>query len=150
MEVGGITIVGVDDPCVSIVEGSDNDDPLPLLERVDQSRFILLLDHRPRLREKSIGLFDLQRSGHSHGGQIWPGKWLMHWLHGTPAGLSFHSGPEGRSTVFVTTGTGFARMPMRFLVPPEVVVIDLVREGSEGGWSYNESKRPVTGSIRKP
>lgn len=129
VEAGGITIIGVDDPRVSAAEGSVNDDPLPLLEGADQSRFILLLDHRPRIREKSIGLFDLQLSGHSHGGQIWPGKWLVRWLYGTPNGLSFHSGPKGSSAVFVTTGTGFARMPMRFLVPPEVVVIDLVREG---------------------
>lgn len=129
VEAGGITIVGVDDPRISTAEGSNNDDPLPLLERADQSRFILLLDHRPWLREKSVGLFDLQLSGHSHGGQIWPGKWLVHWLYGTPNGLSFHCGPQGSSAVFVTTGTGFARMPMRFLVPPEVVVVDLVREG---------------------
>jgi hypothetical protein len=35
------------------------------------------------------GLFDLQLSGHTHGGQIWPGKYIVKMLHDDlPQGLS--------------------------------------------------------------
>lgn len=44
-----------------------------LLEGVDKEKFILLLDHQPvELEENAAAGVDLQLSGHTHGGQIWP------------------------------------------------------------------------------
>ncbi len=44
-----------------------------LLEYVDKSKYIINLDHQPReLKKCSEAGVDLQLSGHTHGGQIWP------------------------------------------------------------------------------
>ncbi len=126
VETAGLTIIGVDDPVVSAAEKTKNHSPMELLKKNDRSRYTILLDHRPVLRPSSVGLFDLQLSGHSHGGQIWPMRHIVEWIYGTPTGLSFHQGKNGESALFVTTGTGFSRVPMRLFTPPEIVVIDLV------------------------
>lgn len=44
-----------------------------LLKNVNNKNFLLLLDHQPsELKENSKAGVDLQLSGHTHGGQIWP------------------------------------------------------------------------------
>lgn len=128
VDVGPLRIIGVDDPTVSAFRKNDSDNPMPLLERQEPGRFTILLAHRPYVRKESIGLFDLQLSGHSHGGQIIAFAPLVTQLSGTTTGLSRHSGPAGESVLYVTTGVGFSKLPARVFVPPEVVVIDLVRE----------------------
>lgn len=129
---GPLRIVGVDDPEVSHQKRRSTHNPTPLLRRLDPSRFTILLQHRPRMRPQTVGLFDLQLSGHTHGGQTFPLAWVMRRIFGVPSGLSTHTGGAGKSRLFVTTGVGFSKLPIRLLVPPEVVVIDLVRSQQQG------------------
>ena len=64
---------------------------------------------------------DLQISGHTHGGQLWPFHWLVRatvpWL----AGLY----RVGRSAIYVSRGTGFWGPPMRLGAPSEVTELTL-------------------------
>lgn len=133
---GGIVIAGVDDAMflagrvkesAAIEEKAASD----LLKTLDgeraRERFILLLRHRPGLYQKIAGLFDLQLSGHTHGGQIWPARYLAQRANGIASGLATLQGEHGESAIYVTLGTGVWGPPMRLFTPPEVTVIDLVR-----------------------
>lgn len=125
---GALRIIGVDDPQVSAQKNGTTHNPLSLLRRTDPKRFTILLDHRPKMRRRSIGLFDLQLSGHSHGGQVFVLIPMMRAMYGAPSGLSVHDSASGKSLLFISTGVGFSKLPIRLLVPPEVAIIDLVRE----------------------
>lgn len=125
---GALTIIGVDDPQVSAQKNGFTHNPMPLLRRADPKRFTILLDHRPKMRRRSIGLFDLQLSGHSHGGQVFVLVPVMRAVYGAPSGLSVHDSASGKSLLFISTGLGFSKLPIRLFVPPEVAIIDLVRE----------------------
>lgn len=123
---GPLRIVGVDDPVVAAQQNASTDDPMPVLRRADPGRFTLLLDHRPVVRPESVGLFDLQLAGHSHGGQIFILAPLMRARYGAPTGLSSHGSGAEKSLLLITSGVGWSKLPIRLLVPPEVVIIDLV------------------------
>lgn len=126
-DAGPLRVTGLDDPRVLEQKGPRPIEADALLGQPDPGRFTILLDHRPEIRPETIGLFDLQLSGHSHGGQIIPLKPLLENRYGTVTGFSRHKGEHGESMLFVTTGTGYSKLPIRLLVPPEIVVLDLVR-----------------------
>jgi hypothetical protein len=123
VDLEGITIAGVDDPqarSVGLYRGKPEKD---LLSDVPESRFILLLKHRPLVDGNSRGFFDLQISGHVHRGQIFPFSIITGLYYQTQAGFSTLS--DG-SSLYVSRGSGTWGPPIRFLSPPEVTVIDLV------------------------
>ncbi len=124
---GLINIVGVDDPAgkrrypENSVVGKEEK---ILLGDSDPEKFTLLLKHRPRLEKESIGQFDLQLSGHTHGGQIFPFNLITRLFYSRQRGL--HRLDSG-SVLYVSRGTGTWGPPMRFLSPPEVTLIELQR-----------------------
>ncbi|MCJ7484284.1 MAG: metallophosphoesterase [Thermodesulfovibrionales bacterium] len=123
VDLEGITIAGVDDPqarSFGLYRGKPEKD---LLSEVPDSRFILLLKHRPLVDGNSRGLFDLQISGHVHRGQIFPFSIITGLYYQTQAGFATLS--DG-SSLYVSRGSGTWGPPIRFLSPPEVTVIDLV------------------------
>ncbi len=116
-----LTVVGADDP---EVPAQENDEKMEnkMLEKVDSKRFVLLLKHRPSINEASIGRFDLQLSGHTHGGQIFPFKLLTKLQYQASNGLSRLS---PRSYLYLSRGTGTWGPKIRFLAPPEFTVFDI-------------------------
>jgi predicted MPP superfamily phosphohydrolase len=84
-----------------------------------------LLKHRPLIDQEDAGLFDLQLSGHVHRGQIFPFSIITGLYYSTQAGLASLS--DG-SQLYVSRGSGTWGPPIRFLAPPEVTVIELVRQ----------------------
>ncbi len=129
-EAAGISIIGLDDPA-RFGRGVLEAEILPDGLVFPTDRFVLLLKHRPQIIEGTIGRFDLQLSGHTHGGQIWPFSILVRWLNKIDWHLSLHGGNK-ESAVYVSNGAGFWGPPLRFLAPPEIAIIDLVREKSGG------------------
>jgi predicted MPP superfamily phosphohydrolase len=125
VDVAGITIAGVDDPQGKAFGLFKGDGEQELLSGVDHKKFVLLLKHRPLVDKGSLGLFDLQLSGHVHKGQIFPFSIVTGLYYPTQAG--FANLPRG-SELYVSRGTGTWGPPIRFLAPPEVTVIDLVHE----------------------
>jgi predicted MPP superfamily phosphohydrolase len=125
IDAAGVLIVGLDDPARRGRGFYDSED---LPEGVDFScppgTLVLLLKHRPQVIAETVNKFDLQLSGHTHGGQIWPFSYLVEWVNKTVQGLSFIE----KSAVYVSNGAGFWGPPMRFLAPPEVTVIDIVKK----------------------
>jgi predicted MPP superfamily phosphohydrolase len=118
-----ISIAGVDDPAGKIYESSGNTSEKELLAHLSRERFTLLLKHQPITDRESSSLFDLQLSGHTHKGQIFPFTLI------TRLRYSFNSGYfklPNNSHLYVSRGSGTWGPPIRFLAPPEVTVIELV------------------------
>lgn len=128
---GPVTIIGMDDPTVYEEKGGDDQDG-EFLKLVKKSKaehpknLLLILEHKPIVRKEYIGLYDLQVSGHTHGGQIFLISPHVHAKYGVKPGLNRFSGQAGNSLFYVSNGTGFSKLPIRLLAPPEILVIDLM------------------------
>jgi hypothetical protein len=120
---GLINIAGVDDRTAERYGLQSNSDEEKLLAGLDQGVFTLLLKHRPRVNEDSLELFDLQLSGHTHKGQIFPFSVITAMYFPLDSGF-IHL--QDRSSLYVSRGTGTWGPPVRFLSPPEITVIDIV------------------------
>jgi predicted MPP superfamily phosphohydrolase len=124
---GIINIAGVDDPVGRRLGLGRAVDEKDLLSGLPHDRFTLFLKHRPLVEPAVKGLFDLQLSGHVHKGQIFPFT-VLTWLY-YPV-LSGLADVGNHSLLYVSRGTGTWGPPIRFLAPPEVTVIDIVRADS--------------------
>lgn len=89
---------------------------------------VLLLTHNPDLFAEVPGRVSLTIAGHTHGGQVilpFVGRAI------TPSrfGERYAAGHvvEAGRQLFVTTGIGTSRLGVRFLVPPEIVILTLER-----------------------
>ncbi|MBI5099029.1 MAG: metallophosphoesterase [Nitrospirae bacterium] len=126
VHVGNImNIAGVDDPAGNTFNRFNKVSEKALLSELNNGRFTLLLKHRPFVDNASQGLFDLQLSGHTHKGQIFPFSLITKMFFPHQSGI-FNI--FSNSTLYVSRGTGTWGPPMRFMSPPEVTVIELVRE----------------------
>jgi uncharacterized protein len=83
----------------------------------------ILLAHQPSsARAAADAGFDLQISGHTHGGQFWPWNLFVRYFQPFTAGLH-----RLKSLwVYVSRGTGYWGPPNRFGVPSEITRIRLV------------------------
>lgn len=118
-----ITIAGVDDPGRGGQDRQTGISEKTVLAGIPQKGFTIFLKHRPYLDSNAQGYFDLQLSGHTHGGQIYPFLLISKFFYPIGPGLHLLKGP---SYLYVSMGTGTWGPPIRFLAPPEVTVIDLV------------------------
>ena len=121
---GIVTVAGVDDPTARAFGLEKNISERQLLGPLPHGRFTVLLKHRPWIDRDSAGLFDLQLSGHVHDGQIFPFT-IVTWLYYPVVSGLAHVAAGSR--LYVSRGSGTWGPPIRFLAPPEVTVIDLVR-----------------------
>ena len=96
-----------------------------LLAGTPRGRFTILLKHEPIIAKDAAGLFDLQLSGHTHKGQIFPFNYIVKIFYPHDAGLV----PLPHNAfLYVSRGSGTWGPPFRFLAPPEVTIIRLVHE----------------------
>jgi hypothetical protein len=120
---GVLNLAGVDDSAGNRFGTEHMISEKALLTDLPRSFFTVLLKHRPLPDEASIGHFDLQLSGHTHKGQIFPFTVLIDLMYPKSAGLmQFDAG----SRLYVSRGSGTWGPPIRFLSTPEVTVIDLI------------------------
>ncbi|MET8802008.1 metallophosphoesterase [Streptomyces sp. NPDC004546] len=88
----------------------------------DTARACVLLAHQPvQIHEAVRYGVDLQLSGHTHGGQLWPGSLLAAAANPTVAGLDRY----GDTQLYVTRGAGAWGPPTRVGAPSDVTVIEL-------------------------
>jgi len=119
VDVGGIVLAGVDDPAVS---ASTAEEEAKLLAGIPADRFVILLKHQPNIAPGER--FDLQLSGHTHKGQIFPFGLLVRLTYPVVAGLHVLA---GGARIYVSRGTGTWGPPIRILSPPEITLIELTR-----------------------
>jgi predicted MPP superfamily phosphohydrolase len=115
-------LVGVDDHRGDMLGASGGEDLGRALAGRDPARPAILLAHDPSTfrRASSLGI-DLQLSGHTHGGQIWPFGLLVRLVIPTVAGRY----AKGSAQLYVSRGTGFWGPPMRLFAPAEITEIVL-------------------------
>ena len=121
---GSIHIAGVDDPAGRTLGAVGSNSESLLLSTLSDDLFILLLKHQPVVDKNSAYHFDLQLSGHTHNGQIFPFSLLTRLFYSIHPGLTRLR--EG-SFAYVSRGSGTWGPPVRFLSPPEVTLIEIVR-----------------------
>jgi uncharacterized protein len=117
---GAIDLAGVNDR-----EGSGYGDPpdyrAALADR-DPSRPVVLMAHQPvQVHQAARYGVDLQVSGHTHGGQVYPFDYLVRIEQPVVSGLSEVDG----TLVYVTNGAGFWGPPMRVGADPDVTLLEL-------------------------
>ena len=124
---GIITVVGIDDPTGKYFGSYRGVSEKTLLSHHSNKKFVLLLKHIPIVNKEVVDHFDLQLSGHTHGGQIFPFSLITRLFFPYHAGLIPLS--HG-SQLYVSRGSGTWGPPIRFLSPPEVTIIKLVHAKS--------------------
>ncbi len=112
-----VNLVGIDD----IYAGNDMKET-GAFRGLDKDRFTFYLKHRPDINEKTLGLFDLQLSGHTHGGQMYPFGYFVSMVHDYLEGFSEL---EKGSMIYVSRGTGTWGPQVRILSPPEITIFEL-------------------------
>ncbi|GAB1691516.1 metallophosphoesterase [Krasilnikovia sp. M28-CT-15] len=128
VERGGdrLVIAGVDDRTAggSGVPGH-HADHTAALTGTDPDLPVLLLAHQPQQIDGAVAHgVDLQLSGHTHGGQIWPFHYLVRTDQPVLQGLSRHG---ERTQLYTSRGTGFWGPPFRVFAPSEVTLLTLRR-----------------------
>jgi predicted MPP superfamily phosphohydrolase len=119
-----LRIAGVDDPTGEALDADRRPSETEILGGAASPLFTLLLKHRPVLSAAARSRVDLQLSGHTHRGQLFPFRLLVRFSYPFLAGLYT---VEAGGALYVSRGTGTWGPRMRFLSPPEITVIDIER-----------------------
>ncbi len=119
--VDGVTIVGRDDRV-----NRHRKSVKQLLQGVDRNHYIILLDHQPyQLEEAEQNGVDLQLSGHTHRGQVWPLNWVTRAMYECDYGQY----QRGKTDYYVSSGMGIWGGKFRIGTDSEYVVITISPKG---------------------
>ncbi|MEO8602254.1 MAG: metallophosphoesterase [bacterium] len=119
-------LAGVEDHHAHLVSPPWRADLAAALAGRDATRPVVLLAHDPlTFKEAARAGVDLQLSGHTHGGQIWPFKYIVRLS--TPYVAGHYR--VGDSQLFVSRGTGFWGPAMRLFAPAEIVELTIRSAG---------------------
>jgi len=117
-----IHVAGVDDWTAHQFGRGHGADVARAVAGRDASKPVVLLAHQPvQFDEARQHGIDLQISGHTHGGQIFPFGVLTRLVQPFLSGL--HA--RGDSQIYVSSGTGYWGPPMRIAAPAEITLIEL-------------------------
>ena len=121
---GKILLAGVTDYRGSRLEPSHISSPTDAMKDAPDHDVSILLAHQPRsVFEASKAGFDIQLSGHTHGGQYFPYTLAIHLFQPYVRGLHLHDD----TLLYVNTGTGYWGPPLRLGSPPEITLHTLKR-----------------------
>ena len=143
IDVDGLQIIGVSYPGISRIEDIRNLNPA---EGAETTRILMfhtptnLLKNSGGRAERHVSAYwrpdtsfalnkklhvDLQLSGHTHHGQIFPFNFVTQWLF---KGYDYGLNRSGDFQIYTTCGTGSWGPPMRSPIRPEIVLIRLYTE----------------------
>jgi hypothetical protein len=115
-------LAGVDDYTADGTAGHGEDLAAATAGR-DPGTALVLLAHQPRqVRNAARHGVDLQLSGHTHGGQIWPWHYIVKLQQG---GLLAGRYEHGGTQLYVSRGCGYWGPPVRVLAPLEITRVIL-------------------------
>lgn len=116
-------LVGRDDRDKSRFTGKPRKELAEIMEHVDRSFPVILMDHQPFKLEKAEALgVDLQLSGHTHHGQLWPFNYITKAIYELSSGYK----QIGQTHFYVSNGFGTWGPPVRLGNRPEIVQIILI------------------------
>ena len=118
----GLTIVGREDRSIMQFSGRRRRSLADIMADVDLSSPVILMDHQPfGLGEAAAAGVDLQLSGHTHHGQLWPFNFITTAIYE----LSWGYAQIGKTHYYVSSGVGTWGPPVRLGNRPEIVFITL-------------------------
>jgi uncharacterized protein len=143
VERGGarLVVAGVDDrtAAASGLRGH-RADHAAALAGADPLLPVLLLAHQPKQVDGAVTYgVDLQISGHTHGGQIWPFHYLVRLDQPVLQGLSLHG---ERTQLYTSRGTGFWGPPLRVFAPSEITLLTICAGSGPSGTRRARRQRP--------
>jgi uncharacterized protein len=113
-------LVGREDRSISRFSEMRRKNLSELMEQVDRDLPVVLMDHQPfELGEAAAQGIDLQISGHTHNGQIWPINYIVKLIYEVPWGYK----KIGNTHFYVSDGVGTWGPPVRLGNRPEIVNI---------------------------
>ncbi|MEO7937124.1 MAG: metallophosphoesterase [Burkholderiaceae bacterium] len=120
-----VVVAGVADFSAHHFDASHRSDPVAAMRGAPAAaRLRLLLAHQPRSALAAVDAgYDLQLSGHTHGGQFWPWMYFVRFQQPFTAGLR----KLGSLWVYTNRGTGYWGPPKRLGVTAEITFLRLVR-----------------------
>lgn len=121
VEVAGITLIGRED--IVSHRFCFERKPLPeIMESVNGDTAMILMDHQPKyLKDARDAHIDIQLSGHTHNGQLFPLNLIVKKIFELARGYK----KIGHTHYFVSTGLGTWGPPVRTNARPEILVINL-------------------------
>ncbi|MEO8525965.1 MAG: metallophosphoesterase [Caldimonas sp.] len=135
-----IVLAGVTDFSAGHFDRAQASDPARALAGSPPGALRLLLAHQPRSAEAAEAAgFDLQLSGHTHGGQFLPWNFLVRLQQPFTAGLKRWR----KMWVYTSRGTGYWGPPKRFGAPSEITLLRLVPSLGPGAARSRAAPRPT-------
>ncbi|WP_061223708.1 metallophosphoesterase [Leptospira weilii] len=117
-----LTLAGVTDLKAGSILVEHKTDPYRAMKGGEKTDYKILLAHQPNsVFEGADAGFNLQLSGHTHGGQYFPGNLLIYLAQKFVAGLHKHKD----TWIYVSRGTGYWGPPIRLGAPSEISLIRL-------------------------
>ena len=117
-------IAAIDDPTGGRFGDVSGVSEEKILNSLSPESLNIFLKHQPRIGTNSPGKFDIQLSGHTHKGQIFPFTLIVSLFYSYMDGL-YDLGDS--SYLYVSRGTGTWGPPVRFLSRPEITLIEFQR-----------------------
>ena len=120
-----VVVAGVTDYTAGFFDPAQRSDPAAAMMGAPSHAGVrVLLAHQPRsaFAAASAG-FDLQLSGHTHGGQFFPWNFVVKLFHPFTTGLHRHD----MLWIYISRGTGYWGPPKRLGAPSEITYLRLVR-----------------------
>ena len=120
LSMGGVTIVGRDDRSNRHRKSVEQ-----LMQGINRGNYVILLDHQPyHLEEAEQNGVDLQLSGHTHRGQVWPLNWVTKKMYECDYGQWRRGGTD----YYVSSGMGIWGGKFRIGTDSEYAVITVTPE----------------------
>jgi predicted MPP superfamily phosphohydrolase len=117
-----IVLAGVTDYSTLKMKGVDATNPMKAIQNVPEDMVKILLAHQPVTYKLAYDAgYDLQLSGHTHGGQYFPFNVFIGLFQKYYKGLNLHKD----MWIYVNRGTGYWGPPLRLGVPAEITLIKL-------------------------
>jgi predicted MPP superfamily phosphohydrolase len=121
----GIVIVGREDLSSRQLAGKRRKPLEELMAGVDKNLPVILMDHQPfRLEDAEKNRVDLQLSGHTHHGQLWPFNFITKKVYD----ISWGYKKKGNTHFYISSGVGTWGPPIRTGNRPEIVNVQLTFE----------------------
>lgn len=118
----GITIAGREDISGQRMNGKPRKSIEELLNGIDTEKPVFLLDHQPfKLAEVAKNNVDLQVSGHTHHGQLWPFNYMTRAIFEISRGY----GKINNTHFYVSSGYGTWGPPIRTNSRSEIIVLEI-------------------------
>ena len=122
-DAASIDLAGVDDANAAGMARGHGADVARIVAGRDPERALVLMAHQPKQVDLAeAAKADLQVSGHTHGGQLWPFSAMVKLAQPYVAGLYRH---DEDTQIYVSRGTGYWGPPMRLMAPAEITRIVL-------------------------